>query len=120
MNKLPKLKNFHSISKYRLAQITIVFENKTDLYFAHQQINEHLQNMRERLPSNIELKIKPATTELSEIFMYVIKTKPNTHKTDNSTYNATNLRTIQDWIIRPQLRQVAKISEVDAIDDFIS
>ena len=118
MGGLPGLKNFRSISKYGLAQVTVVFEDGTDLYFARQQVNERLQSVRERLPSGVELEMGPAATGLGEIFMYVVEAKPDARKADGSAYNATDLRTIQDWIIRPQLRQVAGVSEVDAIGGF--
>jgi cobalt-zinc-cadmium resistance protein CzcA len=118
MGGLPGLKNFRSISKYGLAQVTVVFEDGTDLYFARQQVNERLQSVRERLPSGVELEMGPAATGLGEIFMYVVEAKPDARKADGTAYNATDLRTIQDWIIRPQLRQVAGVSEVDAIGGF--
>ena len=118
MGGLPGLKNFRSISKYGLAQVTVVFEDGTDLYFARQQVNERLQGVRERLPAGVDLEMGPAATGLGEIFMYVVEAKADARKADGTAYNATDLRTIQDWIIRPQLRQVAGVSEVDAIGGF--
>lgn len=118
MGGLPGLKNFRSISKYGLAQVTVVFADGTDLYFARQQVNERLQSVRERLPAGIELEMGPAATGLGEIFMYVVEAKPSALKDDGTPYNATDLRTVQDWIIRPQLRQVAGVSEVDAIGGY--
>lgn len=118
MGGLPGLKNFRSISKYGLAQVTVVFEDGTDLYFARQQVNERLQSVRERLPAGIELEMGPAATGLGEIFMYVVEAKADARKSDGTAYNATDLRTVQDWIIRPQLRQVSGVSEVDAIGGY--
>lgn len=118
MGGLPGLKNFRSISKYGLAQVTVVFEDGTDLYFARQQVNERLQSVRERLPAGIELEMGPAATGLGEIFMYVVEAKSDARKSDGTAYNATDLRTVQDWIIRPQLRQVSGVSEVDAIGGY--
>ncbi len=118
MGGLPGLKNFRSISKYGLSQVTVVFEDGTDLYFARQQVNERLQSVRERLPDNIELEMGPAATGLGEIFMYVVEARPDARKEDGTAYDATDLRTLQDWVIRPQLRQVAGVSEVDAIGGY--
>ncbi len=118
MGGLPGLQNFRSISKYGLAQVTVVFADGTDLYFARQQVNERLQSVRERLPPGVALEMGPAATGLGEIFMYVVEARPDARKPDGSAYDATDLRTIQDWIIRPQLRQVAGVSEVDAIGGY--
>ncbi len=118
MGGLPGLKTFRSISKYGLAQVTVVFDDGTDLYFARQQVNERLQSVRERLPTGIELEMGPAATGLGDIFMYVVEAEPNARKSDGTPYNATDLRTVQDWIIRPQLRQVSGVSEVDAIGGY--
>ena len=118
MGGLPGLKEFRSISKYGLAQVTAVFEEGTDLYFARQQLNERLQSVREQLPSGVELEMGPAATGLGEIFMYVVEAQPDARKPDGTAYDATDLRTIQDWIIRPQLRQVRGVSEVDGIGGY--
>jgi cobalt-zinc-cadmium resistance protein CzcA len=118
MGGLPGLKNFRSISKYGLAQVTAVFEDGTDLYFARQLVNERLQGVRQQLPAGVELEMGPAATGLGEIFMYVVEAKPGARKSDGTPYDATDLRTIQDWIIRPQLRQVPGVSEVDGIGGY--
>jgi cobalt-zinc-cadmium resistance protein CzcA len=118
MGGLPGLQNFRSISKYGLAQVIAVFEDGTDLYFARQLVNERLQNVRGQLPPGVELEMGPAATGLGEIFMYVVEAKPDARKPDGSTYDSTDLRTIQDWIIRPQLRQVPGVSEVDGIGGY--
>ena len=118
MGGLPRLKNFRSISKYGLVQVTVVFEDGTDLYFARQQVNERLQSVRDQLPADVELEMGPAATGLGEIYMYVVEAAADARKSDGTVYNATDLRTIQDWIIRPQLRQVAGVSEVDAIGGY--
>ncbi len=118
MGGLPGLKNFRSISKYGLAQVTAVFEDGTDLYFARQQVNERLQTVREQLPAGVSLDMGPAATGLGEIFMYVVEADPVVRKADGLAYDATDLRTLQDWIIRPQLRQVPGVSEADAIGGY--
>ena len=118
MGGLPGLKNFRSISKYGLAQVTAVFEDGTDLYFARQQVNERLQTVREQLPAGVSLDMGPAATGLGEIFMYVVEADPVVRKADGLAYDATDLRTLQDWIIRPQLRKVVGVSEVNSIGGF--
>ena len=118
MGGLPGLQSFRSISKYGLAQVTAVFADGTDLYFARQLVNERLQSVRERLPAGIELEMGPAATGLGEIFMYVVEAAPGARKPDGSEYDAMDLRTIQDWTIRPQLRQVPGVSEVDGIGGY--
>ncbi len=118
MGGIPGLHSFRSISKYGLAQVTAVFEDGTDLYFARQLVNERLQGVREQLPAGIELEMGPAATGLGEIFMYVVEAKPDARKPDGTAYDAMDLRTIQDWTIRPQLRQVPGVSEVDGIGGY--
>ncbi|HEU4601671.1 MAG TPA: CusA/CzcA family heavy metal efflux RND transporter [Steroidobacteraceae bacterium] len=118
MSGLPKLDNFRSISKYGLSQTVLVFKDGTDIYFARQLVNERLQAARDQLPAGIELEMGPVATGLGEIFMYVVEAKPGALKADGTPYSATDLRTIQDWIIRPQLRQVQGVTEVDAIGGY--
>ena len=119
MGGLPGLASFRSLSKYGLAQVTAVFDDSTDLYFARQQVNERLQTVRDRLPGGVEVEMGPTATGLGEIFMYVVEADPGARKTDGTAYDATDLRTIQDWIIRPQLRQVPGVSEVDGIGGYV-
>ncbi len=118
MGGLPRLQSFRSSSKYGLSQVTAVFEDGTDIYFARQLINERLQTVREQLPVGVELEMGPVATGLGEIFMYVIEAEPGATKADGTPYDATDLRTIQDWQIRPQLRQVPGVTEVDAIGGY--
>ena len=118
MGGIPGLKEFRSISKYGLAQVTAVFEDGTDLYFARQLVNERLQGVRESLPQGVDLEMGPAATGLGEIFMYVLEADADARKPDGTPYDATDLRTIQDWTIRPQLRQVPGVSEVDSIGGY--
>jgi cobalt-zinc-cadmium resistance protein CzcA len=118
MGGIPKLKSFRSVSKYGLSQVVVVFEDGTDIYFARQLVNERLQNVREQLPQGVDLEMGPVATGLGEIFMYVVEATKGALKADGTPYDATDLRTIQDWIIRPQLRQVSGVTEVDAIGGY--
>ena len=118
MSGLPKLDYTRSLSRYGLSQVTIVFKGGTDIYFARQLVTERLQSIRSQLPAGLEPTMGPIATGLGEIFMYTISAKPNTRKEDGSDYTPTDLRTIQDWIIKPQLVQVEGITEVNAIGGF--
>lgn len=112
---LPHLRQTRSISKYGLAQVTAVFDDGTDLYFARQLVNERLQDVRGGLPSGVEPMLGPVATGLGEIYMYAVTARADARQADGRPYDATALRTIQDWIIRPQLRQTAGVTEVDSI-----
>lgn len=118
MSGLPNLESFRSISKYGLSQTTLIFKDGTDIYFARQLVNERLQSARDQLPAGVDVEMGPVATGLGEIFMYVVEAKKGALKPDGTPYTATDLRTIQDWIIRPQLRQVSGVTEVDAIGGY--
>ena len=112
---LQGLKQTRSLSKYGLAQITAVFEDGTDLYRARQLVGERLQEVRESLPDDVEPTLGPVATGLGEIFMYALRADAGAHLPDGSAIDATVLRSLQDWTIRPQLRQTPGITEVDSI-----
>ena len=112
---LQGLKQTRSLSKYGLAQITAVFEDGTDLYRARQLVGERLQEVRESLPDDVEPTLGPVATGLGEIFMYALRADEKARLADGSPVDATALRSLQDWTIRPQLRQTAGITEVDSI-----
>jgi cobalt-zinc-cadmium resistance protein CzcA len=115
MAGLPHLESTRSISAYGLSQVTIVFEDGTDIYFARQVVNERLQDVKGQLPAGVEPEMGPVSTGLGEIYMYTVRAQPGARKPDGTAYTPTDLRSIQDWIIRPQLRQVRGISEVNSI-----
>ncbi|SEQ75660.1 cobalt-zinc-cadmium resistance protein CzcA [Solimonas aquatica] len=112
---MQNLSRTRSISKYGLAQITAVFEDGTDLYRARQLVNERLLEVRGNLPPDVEINLGPVATGLGEIFMYALRADAKARQPDGSPYDATALRSIQDWIIRPQLRQTPGVTEVDTI-----
>ena len=112
---LPHLQQTRSISRYGLGQVTVVFEDGTDIYFARQLINERLLGVRSSLPTGIEPALGPVTTGLGEIFMYAVTAEPGARQPDGSPYDEMALRTIQEWQIRPQLRQTPGVTEVDSI-----
>jgi cobalt-zinc-cadmium resistance protein CzcA len=115
MNGLPRLEGTRSLSKYGLSQVTVVFKDGTDLYFARQLVNERLQEARSRLPAGVEPAMGPTATGLGEIFYWTVETREGARKPDGSPYTPTDLRDIQDWIVAPQLRGVAGVTEVNTI-----
>jgi len=115
---LPKLDYTRSLSRYGLSQVTVVFKDGTDLYFARQQVAERLQQVKSQIPAGLEPELGPTATGLGEIFMYTVDADPKARKPDGSVYTATDLRTLQDWVIRPQLRNTPGVTEVNTIGGF--
>ncbi|MDQ8037225.1 MAG: CusA/CzcA family heavy metal efflux RND transporter [Pedobacter sp.] len=104
-----------SLSRYGLSQVTVVFEDGTDIYFARQQVSERLQQAAAQLPNGIRPALGPVTTGLGEIFMYTVEAEPGARKPDGSEWGLSDLRTLQDWVIRPQLRNLKGVTEVNTI-----
>lgn len=100
---LPGLDYTRSVSRYGLSQVTVVFEDGIDIYFARQLVNERLQAVRSQLPAGVEPEMGPIATGLGEIFMYTVEAEEGAAKPDDSAYSPEDLRTLQDWVIRPQL-----------------
>ncbi|QNH18979.1 cation efflux system protein [Xanthomonas sp. SS] len=115
---LPGLESTRSLSRYGLSQVTVVFADGTDLYFARQQVAERLQQVKSQLPPELEPQLGPIATGLGEIFMYTVEAKPNARKPDGTAWTATDLRTLQDWVVRPQLRNVPGVTEVNTIGGY--
>ena len=118
MAGLPKLDYSRSLSRYGLSQVTVVFKDGTDLYFARQQVAERLQQIASQLPEGLDPEMGPISTGLGEIFMYTVEAEPNARKPAGTPYTATDLRTLQDWVIRPQLRTTPGVTEVNTIGGF--
>ncbi len=112
MAGLPKLEYTRSISRYGLSQVTVVFEDGTDIYFARQLVGERIQEVKSKLPEGVEPSMGPISTGLGEIFMFTVENKPG------AKHSPTDLRTVQDWIVRPQLRQVPGVTEVNTIGGY--
>ena len=102
-----------SLSRYGLSQLTIGFEDGTDIYWARQQIAERLQGASSQLPAGVEASMGPIATGLGEIFMYTVEAAPG------SGLTPTELRTANDWIIKPQLRTVKGVVEVNTVGGFV-
>jgi cobalt-zinc-cadmium resistance protein CzcA len=105
MGGLPRLHEMRSLSKVGLSVVTIVFEDGVDIYFARQQVFEKLQQARDRLPKGIEPQMGPVTTGLGEIYQYILTSE---------TYDARELRSIQDWLVRPILRTIPGVTDVNS------
>jgi cobalt-zinc-cadmium resistance protein CzcA len=118
MSGLPNLEQTRSLSRYGLSQVTVIFKDGTDIYFARQLVNERLQEARERLPAGIAPAMGPISTGLGEIYLWTVEARDGARKSDGSPYTPTDLREIQDWIIKPQLRNVPGVTEINSIGGF--
>ncbi len=115
---IPKLSYTRSISRYGLSQVTVVFEDDTNIYFARQLISTRIQEMKGNLPPNTEPIMGPIATGLGEIFLWTMETDKDFIKPDGKPYSLAELRTIQDWIIRPQIRNIPGVADVNTIGGF--
>ncbi|WP_300321202.1 CusA/CzcA family heavy metal efflux RND transporter [Idiomarina sp.] len=118
MAGLPKLDYTRSISRYGLSQVTVVFEEGTDIYWARQQISERLQKVRGEVPDGIEPTMGPIASGLGEIVNYVVRAKEGATNADGEAYTPEQLRTIQDWIIKPQLVKVPGVTEINSVGGY--
>ncbi|MBL4681326.1 MAG: CusA/CzcA family heavy metal efflux RND transporter [Pseudomonadales bacterium] len=118
MTGLPKLDYTRSISRYGLSQVTVVFEEGTDIYFARQLVSERLSTAKGNLPPTLEPTLGPIATGLGEIFMFTVDAEPGATNNDGSLITPTDLRSTHDWIIRPLLMRVAGVAEVNPIGGF--
>lgn len=110
-SNIPGLKEIRSFSRFGLSVVTIVFNDATDVYWARQQVTERLSAVKDQIPKGIgDPFLAPVTTGLGEIYQYAIRTKPGYEK----KYDVTELRTIQDWIVRRQLLNVEGVAEVSS------
>jgi cobalt-zinc-cadmium resistance protein CzcA len=115
MAGLPRLEYTRSISRYGLSQVTVVFADGTDIYFARQRVAEKLQEVRSDLPPGLEPELGPIATGLGEIFMFVLRVEHGATKPDGALYDTTDLHTVMDWVVRPQLARVPGVTEVNMI-----
>lgn len=118
LSGLPRLEQFRSLSRYGLSQVTVVFKEGTDIHFARQLVSQRLQDAREQLPPGVVPAMGPIATGLSEIYLWTVETVPGAKKPDGAPYTPTDLREIQDWIIKPQLRTVPGVTEINSIGGF--
>ncbi len=115
---LPKMHSTRSLSRYGLSQVTVIFEEGTDIYFARQLLSEKLQQIQSRLPAGLQPELGPIATGLGEIYMWALQADPEARNAQDQPYNLTDLRTLQDWVVRPQLRTVPGVTEVNTIGGY--
>ena len=118
MAGLPRLEGTRSVSRYGLSQVTVTFKDGTDIYFARQLVNERLGEAKSRLPDGITPAMGPISTGLGEIYLWTVEAKEGAKKPDGTQYTPTDLREIQDWIIKPQLRIVPGVTEINTIGGY--
>lgn len=109
---IPKLDYTRSLSRYGLSQVTVVFEDGTDIFFARQQIAERLQQIKSEIPEGLEPIMGPISTGLGEIYFYTVEAEEGTE------YTPMDLLTVQNWIIVPQLRNLKGVVEVNTIGGY--
>ena len=114
----PNMIQTRSVSRYGLSQITAIFEDGTDIYFARQLINEKLSNVKSKIPANLVPELGPISTGLGEIVMFTVDAEPGAKNADGSEITPMDLRTVHDWIVRPQLLKVPGVVEVNPIGGY--
>lgn len=119
MGGIPGVQYTRSLSRYGLSQVTVVFHDGTNIYFARQLVNERLQEAKGNLPPTAgEPTMGPISTGLGEIFSWTIEAEPGATKPNGEPYTSTDLREIQDWVVKPQLRTVPGVTEVNTIGGY--
>jgi heavy metal efflux system protein len=118
MAGMPRLSSTRSVSRYGLSQVTIIFEEGTDIYFARQQVSERIAAVRTQLPADTEPTLGPIATGLGEIFMFTVDAELGATNDDGSAITPMDLRVIHDWIIRPQLLRVPGVVELNPIGGY--
>ncbi|MCF3648534.1 efflux RND transporter permease subunit [Synoicihabitans lomoniglobus] len=118
MAGLPRLDYTRSISRYGLSQVTVVFKDGTDIYFARQLVSERIQEVKSQLPPGLDPTMGPIASGLGEIFMFTVEPEDGARKPDGTAYTPTDLREIQDWIVRPQLRNLTGVTEVNTVGGY--
>ena len=118
MAGLPHLEQTRSLSRYGLSQVTVVFKDGTDIYFARQLVNERIQQAQGSLPASITPTLGPISTGLGEIYLWTVEAEEGAKKADGTAYTPMDLREIQDWVIKPQLRNVPGVTEINSIGGY--
>ncbi|USE77516.1 CusA/CzcA family heavy metal efflux RND transporter [Cupriavidus gilardii] len=118
MAGLPGLEQTRSLSRYGLSQVTVIFNEGTDIHFARQLVNQRIQEAKERLPAGVSPAMGPISTGLGEIYLWTVEAEEGARKPDGSRYTPTDLRELQDWVVKPQLRNVPGVTEVNSIGGF--
>lgn len=118
MAGLPGLEQTRSLSRYGLSQLTVIFKDGTDIHFARQLVNQRMQEARDKLPDGVTPTMGPISSGLGEIYLWTVEADDDARKPDGTPYTPTDLREIQDWVIKPQLRNVPGVTEINTIGGF--
>jgi len=118
MAGLPNLAETRSLSRYGLSQVTVIFKDGTDIYFARQLVSQRIQEAKENLPDGTTPLMGPISTGLGEIYLWTVEAQAGAKKADGTPYTPTDLREIQDWLIKPQLRNVVGVTEINSIGGY--
>lgn len=119
MAGLPDLAETRSLSRYGLSQVTVIFKDGTDIYFARQLVSQRIAEAKENLPEGVTPVMGPISTGLGEIYLWTVEAEKGAKKADGTPYTSADLREIQDWIIKPQLRNVAGVTEINSIGGYL-
>jgi heavy metal efflux system protein len=115
---LPHVEYSRSLSRYGLSQVTVIFDEGTDIYFARQLVSERLNEAADQLPQNVDATLGPVATGLGEIFLYTLAADADARQSDGRAFDGMALRGLQDWVIKPQLRQVRGVAEINSIGGY--
>lgn len=118
MAGLPKLDYTRSLSRYGLSQVTVVFKDGTDIYFARQLVAERIEKVKNALPAGLSPEMSPISTGLGEIFMFTVDADPAARRADGKPYDAFDLHDAMQWIVKPQLARVSGVTEVNSIGGY--
>ncbi|MBS0587003.1 MAG: CusA/CzcA family heavy metal efflux RND transporter [Proteobacteria bacterium] len=119
MSGLPDLEYTRSLSRYGLSQVTVIFKDGTDIYQVRQLVSQRIQEVRSRLPAGIVPTMGPISTGLGEIFMWTVDADPAARKPDGTLYTSMDLRELQDWVIKPRMRMVKGVTEVNSVGGYV-
>jgi cobalt-zinc-cadmium resistance protein CzcA len=117
MRGLPDIKQMRSVTKFGLSIVTVVFKDSVDIYFARQLVFERLAEAREKVPKGVEVAMGPIGTAMGEIYQYTLEGKMPDDPQQKIAY-LTNLRTVQEWIVTPQLKSVAGVNEINSFGGY--
>ncbi len=117
MRGLPDVEQLRSVTKFGLSIVTIIFKDNVDIYFARQLVFERLGEAKESVPKGVEVAMGPIATAMGEIYQYTLEGKMPSDSLAKVSY-LTNLRTIQEWIITPQLKSVAGVNEINSFGGY--
>jgi heavy metal efflux system protein len=117
MRGLPDVEQMRSVTKFGLSIVTVVFKENVDIYFARQLVFERLAEARENVPEGVEVAMGPIATAMGEIYQYTLEGKMPGDSLAKITY-LTNLRTIQEWIVTPQLKSIAGVNEINSFGGY--